>query len=80
MATLAGECQKIFMAAIFLFHTGKAVVRVSAIEAPVNDFLQTGPPETALLGETLIIDPDQGLKIVVYAAVVIRLLRDQGVI
>jgi hypothetical protein len=29
-ATLAGECQEIFMAAILAFHTGKAVVQIPA--------------------------------------------------
>jgi hypothetical protein len=29
MTALAGECQEIFMAAIFAFHAGKAVVQIS---------------------------------------------------
>jgi len=71
VAALAGECQEIFMAAIFAFHAGKAVVQVPAIEVPVNDLLQIGPQEPVLPGETLVIDPDNGLKIVLYAAVII---------
>ena len=59
------------MAAIFALHPGKAVVQVPAIEVPVNDLLQIGPPEAVLPGEMLVIDPDKGLKIVLYAAVII---------
>jgi len=47
-ATLAEECQEIFMAAVFAFHAGKAVVQVPAIKLPVNDLLQIGPPESVL--------------------------------
>jgi len=70
-ATLAEEGQEVFVAAIFAFHAGKAVVQVPAIEMPVNDLLQIGPPEAVLPGEMLVIDPDKGLKIVIYAAVII---------
>ena len=59
------------MAAIFAFHAGKAFVQVPAIEVPVNDLLQIGPQEPVPPGETLVIDPDNGLKIVLYAAVTI---------
>jgi len=46
-------------------------VLVPVIEVQVNDLLQIGPPEALLLGEMLIIDPDEGFKIVFYAAVII---------
>lgn len=39
-ATLAREGQQVFMADIFTLHAGKAVLRVAAIEVPVNDLLQ----------------------------------------
>jgi hypothetical protein len=66
---------KIFMAAILAFHTGKAVVQIAAIQIPVNNLLQIGPPESVLPGEMLVIDPDKGLEIVLHAAVVNRRLR-----
>jgi len=75
VAALAGKCQQIFMAAIFTFHTGKAVVRVAAVQIPVNRLLDIGSPEAVLPGEMLVIDPDKGLKIVLHAAVIIRRLR-----
>jgi hypothetical protein len=39
-ATLAGEGQEVFVAAIFTLHAGKAVVQIAAIEIPVNDLLK----------------------------------------
>ena len=55
MAALTGEGQKILMPTIFAFHTGKAVVRVAAVEVPVNDLLQIRPPACilALAGDFL---------------------------
>ena len=54
MAALAGKRQEIFMAAIFAFDAGKAVVRVAAVQIPVNDLLQIGPPEAVLPGEMIV--------------------------
>jgi hypothetical protein len=75
MTPFAGEGQKILMAAIFAFHTGKAVVQIAAIEIAIDHLLDIGPPESVLPGEMLVIDPDKGFKIVLYTAVVIRRLR-----
>ena len=41
MTPLAGECQEVFVAAIFALHTGKAVVQVAAGQIPVDDLLDT---------------------------------------
>jgi hypothetical protein len=41
MTPLAGECQEVFVAAIFALHTGKAVVQVAAVQIPVDDLLDT---------------------------------------
>jgi hypothetical protein len=75
MAALAGECQEIFMAAVFTFHAGKPVVQIAALEIAIDHLLDIGPPESVLPREMLVIDPDKGFKIVLYAAVVIRRLR-----
>jgi hypothetical protein len=45
MKVLAGKCQQIFMAAVFTFHTGKAVLQVAAIEITIDHLLDIGPPE-----------------------------------
>lgn len=55
MTALTGKCQQKLLA---------------AIEIPVNDVLQIGPPETALPGETLVIDLKKGLEMVLSAAVI----------
>jgi hypothetical protein len=48
MTALAGECQEIFMAAIFAFHTGKPVVQITAIEITIDHLLDIWPPESVL--------------------------------
>jgi hypothetical protein len=73
-AVLAGECRKVFMAAVFAFHAGKSVVQITAIEVAIDHLLDIGLPESVLPGEMLVIDPDKGFKIVLYTAVVIRRL------
>jgi hypothetical protein len=47
-ATLAGECQKVFVATVFAFHTGKVVVQIAAIERAIDYLLDIGPPEAVL--------------------------------
>jgi hypothetical protein len=47
-ATLAGECQKVFVAAVFAFHTGKPVVDLAAIQIPINHLLDVRSPESVL--------------------------------
>jgi len=71
MTALARKCQQIFVAAVFTFHAGKAVVQITAIKITMDHLLDIGPPESVLPGEMLVIDPDKGFKIVLYAAVVI---------
>ena len=48
MTPLAGEGQQVFMAAVFVFHTGKAVVQITAIEIAIDHLLDIGPPEAVL--------------------------------
>jgi hypothetical protein len=78
VAALAGICKQIYMAAVFAFHTGKAVVRIAAVEIAMDHLLHVGPPETVLPGKMLIVDPDEGLKIVFHAAIIIGCLRISG--
>jgi len=48
MPALARKCQQIFMAAIFAFHTGKAVVQIAAVEITIDHLLDIWPPESVL--------------------------------
>jgi len=48
IVTSSGECWETFMAAIFAFHTGKAVVQIAAIQIPMNNLLDIRPPESVL--------------------------------
>jgi hypothetical protein len=54
MTALAGECQQVFMAAIFAFHAGKTIVQIAAIQITVNNLLDVRPPETILPREMFI--------------------------
>jgi hypothetical protein len=78
MTALARKCQEIFMAAVFAFHTGKTVVQIAAVEVAIDHLLDIWPPETVLTRKILIIDPDEGLKIVIHAAVIIGSLGISG--
>jgi len=80
MTALAGKCQEVFMTAVFALHTGEAVVQIAAVEIAVYDPFQIRPPESVLPGETIVIDPDKGLEVVLDAAVIIRILRVSGAI
>jgi hypothetical protein len=46
----------------------------------MDHLLDIGPPESVLTWKMLIIDPDEGLKIVLHAAVIIRRLWIPGAI
>jgi hypothetical protein len=48
MPSFTRKCQQIFMAAVFAFHTGKAVVEVAAIQITVDHLFNIRPPETIL--------------------------------
>jgi len=50
---------------------GKAVVQITAAEITIDNLLVIWPPESVLYGETLFINPDKGLKIVLHATVII---------
>jgi hypothetical protein len=47
-ATLAEEGQELFVAAVFAFHTGKAVVEIAAVQIPINHLLDVRSPESVL--------------------------------
>jgi len=66
------------MAAIFAFHTGKEIVQVAAVEITIDHLLDIWPSETVQTLKMLIICPDEGLKIVLHAAVIIGCLRISG--
>ena len=48
VAALAGECQKVFVAAVFAFHTGKTVVQIAAIQVTINYLFDIRTPEAVL--------------------------------
>jgi hypothetical protein len=80
MPALTGKCQEVFMTAVFALHACKTVVRVAAVEIAVYDLLQIRPPEAVLPGEMIVIDLHKGLKAILHAAIVIRILMVSGAI
>ena len=80
MAALAGKGQQIFVAAAFAFDAGKAVVRIAAIQIPMNNVLQIRPPVSVLPREMLIVNLYERLKAVLDAAIIIRFLWFSGAI
>ena len=48
VAAFARKVQKVFMAAIFAFHAGKAVVQIAAVEITIDHLLKIRPPESVL--------------------------------
>jgi hypothetical protein len=48
VAVGARKGQKIFMAAIFAFHAGKAFVQIAAVEITIDYLLDIRPPEALL--------------------------------
>ena len=80
MSALAGEGQKIFMAAIPALHPGKALVQVATFQIAVNDPLEIGPPEPVRPFETVLVDLNKGLKMVFHAPVIIGGLGIPGAV
>ena len=78
MAALAGKCQEVFVIAVRAFDPGKAVMQIAAVKIAINHFFDIGPPKTVLPSVNLVIDLNEGLKAVLDAAVIIRLLRSSG--
>lgn len=56
------------------FTLAKPLCEITTGKIQVNEFLQIGAPETALLGEMIIIDLDKGFKIFLDAEVIVALL------
>ncbi len=62
------------MAAVFAFHTDKAVVQIAAIKVTINDLLHIWPGESILLLESLFVNVKQRFKNIFYAVIIISVL------
>jgi hypothetical protein len=71
----AGECQQVFVAAVFAFHTGKTVAYIAAIQITIDHLLDIRSPETILPGELFVIALHKGFKIILYTMIIIRILQ-----
>ena len=62
MAALAGERQKIFVAAVITSDAGKTMLQIAAVEVTVDHFFDIRPPETVIPGKPVIINLHEGFK------------------
>ena len=72
------ESQKIFVAAVIAFHTGKAVVQIAAVEITVDHLFDIGPPEAVISGKPVVINLHEGFKVILHAVVITGSLRISG--
>ena len=63
------------MAAILAFNAGKTVAQIAAIQVTVDHLFDIRPPEAIFPGGMFIVFPYQFFKIVLYAVIIIRVLR-----
>ena len=75
MTALAREGKQVFMPAVFAFDAGKTVAQIAAIEIAVDYLFDIWPPEAILPCETVVVFLHKGFKIILYAVVIIRILR-----
>jgi hypothetical protein len=78
MAALAGEGKKIIVIAALAFQTGKAAVRVAAIQIAMDALLETGPEESAGLLESFLEDLHEVFQMILDTATIIGSLRIAG--
>lgn len=57
------------MTTIATFNAGEAVVKVPAIEKPMNDLLNMRSPESEFRGEPFVVDADKFLEIILDTAI-----------
>ena len=75
MAVLAGKCQEIFMATILALHAGKTVMENTAVQIPVDDFLDIGTEKSILPFKSFLINLEKGFKMILHAPVIVGRLR-----
>lgn len=75
MPALAGESQKVLIAAIFAFHTGKAVVQISTVQVLIHDIPEIRTEESVGPLKLLFVPLDKGFKMIPDATVIIGGLR-----
>ena len=80
VTALTREGQQVFMAAVLAFDAGKTVTQIAAIKITVDNLFDIGPPEAVLPRETVVIFLHKGFKIILYAVVIIRILRTAWVV
>jgi hypothetical protein len=68
------------MAAIFAFHTGKAIVQIAALKITENDLLEIGTKESEGPLKPFLVDLDEGFQMSLDTAIIIGSLWIAGLI
>jgi len=68
---LAGKGQEVFVPAVFVIHSDKAIAQFTAIQIPVDNLLDIGAEKSILPLAPLLIDLNKGFKMVLDTPVVI---------
>jgi len=63
------------MPAVTTFDAGKAIMEISAVEKTVDDLFDVRPPEAELLGEAIVVNPDEFFKVVFDTTIPARRFR-----
>ena len=66
------------MPAVNAFDAGEAIVKIPAIQKSVDDLFNVRSPKTELFGKTLVVNPDEFLKVVFDTTIPARCLRGSG--
>jgi len=71
ISALAGEGQKIFMAALPTPDTGKVIMWDAAIKIAINDLSHIGTEKAILFGEVIIVDLIRSLKMIFHTLIIL---------
>jgi len=71
MNALTGECQEIFVAAVFTLHPGKAVVQIAAIKITINDFPEIRTEESVGSLKLHPVNLDEGFQMILDTAIIV---------
>jgi len=66
------------MAAIFAFHTGKAIVQIAAVKITENDLLEIGTEESVGPLKSFLVDLGEGFQMTLDTAIIIGSLWIAG--
>ena len=80
MTAFAGKCQQVFVAAVITSDTGKSMSKIAAVKIAADHLFNIRPPESVIPGKPVIINLQEGFKVILYAVIIVRFLRSPGAV